>query len=219
MSHITYRGNMKQTENMTAKAETSTSNNASASYKYNLIQQKVRVGNSADSFHINVSAMLPAIQDQESTREAKTKPIEYTQSYLDFLVAELVQANGIKEACDRIYNKCIMIQFNQAVGQLLKAEYHKLTSANPDKPISKFDVEKLINGSELLKHYNQHHTFPASERTDSMLASSKRKVEKANKLRVENGKTAWNEVEVEERISKLYKIELDIQAERNSLLS
>jgi len=210
---------MKNTENITAKAETTKGNTAQGRFNYNLIQQKVRVGNSADSFHVNISAMLPAIQDTDSTRDAKTKPIEYTQSYLDFLVAELVQANGIKEACDRIYNKCIMIQFNQAVGQLLKAEYHKLISANPDKPISKFDVEKLINESELLKHYNQHHTFPASERTDSMLASSKRKVEKANKLRVENGKPAWNESEVEERVSKLYKIELDIQAERNSLLS
>ena len=210
---------MKNTENTTAKAETTKGNTAQGSYKYNLIQQKVRVGNSADSFHINVSAMLPAIQDTDSTREAKTKPIEYTQSYLNFLIAELVQANGIKEACDRVYNKCVMIQFNQAVGQLLKAEYHKLTSADPTKPISKFDVEKLINESELLKHYNQHHTFPASERTDSMLASSKRKVEKANKLRVENGKQAWTNVEVEERVSKLYKIELNIQAERNSLLS
>jgi hypothetical protein len=210
---------MKQTESITAKADISTSNTASASYKYNLIQQKVRVGNKADSFSINVTAMLPAIQDIDSTRDAKCKPIEYTQAYLDWLIAEMVQANGIKEACTRVFNKCVMIQLNQAVSVLLKAEYEKALIENPDKLISKFDLEKLINNSELIKFYNDKHTFPESERADSMLSSTKRKVDKANKMRVENGNLAWNDTEVASKISALYAIELAKQAEQNDLLS
>ena len=210
---------MKNTESNTAKAETTKGNTAQGSYKYNLIQQKVRIGNKADAFSINVSAMLPAVQDHDSTREAKVKPTEYTESYLSFLVAELVQANGIKEACTRVLNKCVMIQLNQAVSVLLKAEYEKAMIENPDKPISKFDLEKLINNSELMRFYNDKHTFPASEKADSTLASTRRKVDKANKQRQENGLPSWTEEEIASKVSALYAIELSKQAEQNALLS
>ena len=214
---------MKNTENTTAKAETTTSNNATGSYdgKYHLIKQRVRTSNTTDAFWIDAQAMLPAIQNFESARKVGSaiKPTEYTERYLMFLVNELVKSIGIKTACERVLTKCYMIEFNQQIGSLVKAEYAKLMLANPDMPVSKTDVEKLVNNSDLVKFYNKEHKFPASENADSLLNKCKREVEKANKLRIENGKPAWNETETASKVQGLYRIKLAQQAEQNELLS
>ena len=75
------------------KAETVSGNNAKADFQYNLIKQRVRLENKSDSFWIDAEAMLPAIQNLESTRAegSAVKAIEYSSEYLQWLVSQLVE--------------------------------------------------------------------------------------------------------------------------------
>ena len=152
------------------KAETVSSNNAKAEFQFNSIKQKVRLSNEKDSFWIDATANLPAIQNIESTRAegSAVKPIEYSEKYLQWLVSQLIATEGIKKACELVLNKCYMIRFNHEIGVILKATYKKLMAEHPDMPVSKFDVEKLINEHPDVQYFNDKHSWPATEKADKL---------------------------------------------------
>ena len=199
------------------KVETVKSNNAKAGFQFNMIKQKVRLSNEKDSFWIDATAMLPAIQNLESARAegSAVKPSENSIEYLNWLVEQLVASEGIENACKLVLNKCYMIKFNHEIGTILKASYQKLLAENPNMPVNKFDVEKLINDHVDVAYFNENHKWPATEKADKVWNACLKIV----KQLAERDNWSDDQERIQRATQKLYSLEVEKAKKQQDLLA
>ena len=180
---------------------------ASNNMQYNLIKQRVKMNKESDSFWIDASAMLPALQDAESQRAfgSSIKPIAYSKEYAQFLLDELLNNQGVEQTCKRLLTKCYMIEFNHVANSLVKKYYEQLRTAKPNVPVNKFDVEKLVNESQEMQFFNKNHYFEKSAVADPIAREVSKEMKKMQLADAEAGKPEWSDERKEKVKAELYK--------------